>query len=159
MGTVILLIIFQKEKGVVTMWLIDLSVLPPLTMSLNVVLYQLWLIAKVSDKWVTITCFYVTVWLIPCNCCQIQTQRSPLWNVTGHSYIANYMPKEQISPDNVTYWCSHLAHIINESQCCFLCQLWLIVKVSYKWVTIGYFDDTMWLITCNCYQIQTLMSQ
>ena len=79
--------------------------------------------------------------------------------MTGHSYIANYASQEQISSDNVTYWCSCLAHNINESQCCFLCQLWLIVKVSYIWVTIGYFDDIIWLITCNCCQIQSIRSQ
>ena len=41
----------------------------------------------------------------------------------------------------------------------FLCWLWLIVKVPYKWVTIGYFNDIMWLITWNSCQIQTIRSQ
>ena len=86
-------------------------------------LSQLWLIANVSDKSVTIGHFYVTVWIITCNCCHIQTIWSQLlnciWIMTGHSYIANYISKRQMLCDNVTYWFICLTPINNESQCCF----------------------------------------
>ena len=121
----------------------------------------LWLIVKVSYKWVTKGHFDDKMWLITCNCCQIQTLKSQLLNyiciVTGYCYFVYYISERQMLWDNVTYWCICLTPINNEYKCCFISIVTHCKGVRH--MSHNYmFYVTVWLITCNCCQIQTLRS-